>query len=314
MSLLKTNILLKNFSNYRIGGPALFFLEASTEEDLVEGINQWRAIPNPSKFFILGGGTNVLFSDEGFDGLVILNKLSGIEKDWNYIKAASGESFENLLKFCIENSLTGLEWAGGLPGTVGGAVRGNAGAFGGETKDSVVKVKSINLSDFSPEERWKKDLNFSYRDSFFKSGEGEDEFITDVWFGLENGQKSEIESKIEEKINYRIKRHPMEYPNIGSMFKNIPLESLPQNLQEEFATYVKNDPFPIVPVAKLLALAGLKGRRVGGAQVSEKHPNFIVNIDNALSSDVLALMEIEKKEIANKYGIQLEEEILILPQ
>jgi UDP-N-acetylmuramate dehydrogenase len=96
------------------------------------------------------------------------------------------------------------------------------------------------------------------------------------------------------------------------MFKNIPLDSLPVNLKEEFAPFVKDDPFPIVPVAKLLALSDLKGRGQGGAQVSEKHPNFIVNISNASSADVLGLMEIEKKEILDKYGIELEEEVTIL--
>lgn len=312
MSFLKNNILLKNFSNYKIGGPASFFLEVSSVEDLVSGLKQWRQIPGSLKTFILGRGTNVLFQDRGFDGVVILNKFSGIEKDQDLIKVASGTQYSDLLDFCIENSLTGLEWAGGLPGTVGGAVRGNAGAFKGETKDTVVKVKSVNLSDYSEVERWRKDLGFSYRDSIYKSGVGRDEFITYVWFGLSGGFRDEIAKKTQEKIDYRWERHPMEYPNIGSMFKNIPLEKVPQNLKKEFAPYVKDDPFPIVPCAKLLALAGLKGRRLGGAQVSEKHPNFIINVANASSADVLGLMEIEKKEIFDKYGLVLELEVTIL--
>jgi len=312
MSILRNNILLKNFSNFRIGGPASFFLEVSQVSDLAAGLSEYKKIPESERIFILGKGTNVLFQDKGFDGLVIINKLSGIEKDGDLIKVASGTQISELLDYCIENSLTGLEWAGGLPGTVGGAVRGNAGAFRGETKDSVVRVKSVKLSDYSEVERWRKDLGFSYRDSVYKSGTGRDEFITYVWFGLSGGFKDEIRKKTQEKIDYRWEKHPMEYPNIGSMFKNIPQDILPQNLKEEFSPFVKDDPFPIVPAAKLLALAELKGRTLGGAQVSEKHPNFIVNISNATSSDVLGLMEIEKKEIKDKWGIDLEPEITIL--
>lgn len=312
MSFLKNNILLKNFSNYKIGGPAPFFLEVRKVSDLSSGLSEYKKIPGTSRIFILGKGTNVLFSDEGFSGLVILNKMEGIEKDGDLIKVASGTEISELLDFCIENSLTGLEWAGGLPGTVGGAVRGNAGAFKGETKDSVVRVKSIKLSNYSEVERWRKDLGFSYRDSVYKGREGRDEFITYVWFGLSGGFKDEIKKNIQEKIDYRWEKHPMEYPNIGSMFKNIPLEKVPENLKEEFAPFIKDDPFPIVPAAKLLALAGLKGRRLGGAQVSEKHPNFIINLSNASSADVLGLMEIEKKEIFDKYGIELEPEVTIL--
>ena len=312
MSILRNNILLKNFSNFRIGGPASFFLEVSQVSDLAAGLSEYKKIPESERIFILGKGTNVLFQDKGFDGLVIINKLSGIEKDGDLIKVASGTQISELLDYCIENSLTGLEWAGGLPGTVGGAVRGNAGAFRGETKDSVVRVKSVKLSDYSEVERWRKDLGFSYRDSVYKSGTGRDEFITYVWFGLSGGFKDEIRKKTQEKIDYRWEKHPMEYPNIGSMFKNIPQDILPQNLKEEFSPFVKDDPFPIVPAAKLLALAELKGRTLGGAQVSEKHPNFIVNISNATSSDVLGLMEIEKKEIKDKWGIDLEPEVTIL--
>lgn len=312
MSFLKNNILLKNFSNYRIGGPASFFLEVKRIEDLTSGLSEFRKIPQASEIFILGKGTNVLFSDDGFSGLVVLNKLEGIERDGDLIKVASGTLFSDLVDYCMENSLTGLEWAGGLPGTVGGAVRGNAGAFRGETKDSVVRVKSINLGDFSENDRFRKDLDFSYRNSVFKTGSGKDEFITYVWFGLSGGFKDEIKKKTQEKIDYRIERHPLEYPNIGSMFKNIPLEKLSDKLKEEFFPYIKDDPFPIIPVAKLLALAELKGRNLGGAQISEKHPNFIINKSNASASDVLGLMEIEKKEIKERWGIDLEPEITIL--
>ena len=312
MSVLKQNISLSNFSNYRIGGPAQYLSEIFSEEDLINGIKEFRNIKQGGKIFILGGGTNLLIPDEGIEGLVILNKLKGIFIEAEGLRVESGVLISDLLNYCIENGLSGLEWAGGLPGTVGGGVRGNAGAFGGEVKDSVEKVLSINLETFEEQVRNTSDLKFGYRDSVFKSGEGRDDFIVEVYFKLIPGESSEIKNKAQERIDYRWERHPMELPNIGSTFKNIPVKEVPQDILDQFKNSIKNDPFPILPVAKILSVAGLKGKRIGDAQVSEKHPNFIVNLGHAKASDVLSLIEIVKKEIKDKYGLSLEEEIIIL--
>ena len=208
--------------------------------------------------------------------------------------------------------MSGLEWAGGLPGTIAGAVRGNAGAFKGETKDNVVEVESLGLENLNEKIRNNAQCQFGYRNSIFKSGEGLDEFITHVVLELTLGDQEEIKEKIKQKIDYRNNRHPMNYPSLGSTFKNISLDSLSPGLQKEFAEIVKIDPFPIVPTTKLLALCGLKGKRVGGAMISDKHPNFIVNIDNATAKDVKALIEIAKQIIREKYNLSLEEEIIYL--
>lgn len=305
------NISLKDYSNYKIGGPARLFVEVETTEELKEVLIK---INNDKEenVFILGSGTNVLISDEGFNGLVIHDKIQGIEEEGDGLIAGSGVLIKDLLEYCIENSLTGAEWAGGLPGTIAGAVRGNAGAFKGEIKDNVLEVKSLDLKTLNEKIRNNAECQFGYRNSIFKSGEGESEFITHVILGFTLGEKEEIKEKILQKIDYRNNRHPMNYPNIGSTFKNIPLDFLSQNLQKEFAQFVKTDPFPVVPTTKLLALAGLKGRRVGGAMISDKHPNFIVNIDNATSEDVKALIEIARQAIKQKYNISLEEEIIYL--
>lgn len=228
------------------------------------------------------------------------------------MESGSGTSFKELVDFCIENSLSGLEWAGGLPGTVGGATRGNAGAFKGETKDNVLSVDSIDLITLKNRVRSGKECNFGYRTSVFKDEEGEKEMVVSVVFELKLGEPEEIRSATYEKISYRNDRHPLEYPNIGSTFKNIPFGSIPDGLKEEFKMYVKDDPFPIVPVAKLLALSGLKGEKIGGAQISEKHPNFIVNIGNASSEDVRSLIQTAKDAIKKNYLIDLEEEIYYL--
>lgn len=308
MVQIEKDVLLSDYSNYKIGGPARLFVEASSVEELIEILEQ---VQN-DKVFILGEGTNVLISDNGFDGLVIHNKIGGIKNQGSTLTVGSGVLVSDLLAFCIENSLTGLEWAGGLPGTVGGAVRGNAGAFKGETKDSVSEVRSLNIFTLEEKKRTNKECNFDYRDSIFKSGEGEKEFITSVTFSLKPGNKEEIRRAIQEKIDYRKARHPLEYPNIGSIFKNVSFESLASTLREEFRQYVKNDPFPVVPTAKIIFLAGLKGKRIGGAMVSDKHTNFIVNVEGATASDVRQLIAIEKKTVKDKFGIDLEEEIIYL--
>ena len=312
---LKTNVPLKDFSNFRIGGPAEYFFQAHTMEELGEAMR----LSERLNFFILGGGTNVLIDDKGFDGLVIYNKIGGIKLDGTDLTVGSGVLVSDVLDFCIRNSLSGLEWAGGLPGTIGGAVRGNAGAFKGEIKDSVTQVQSLNLSPRGEAGKTQNQMlrnnsecNFAYRSSVFKSEEGKGEFITSVMLRLRLGVKVEIQRKIAEKIDYRNAKHPMNYPNIGSTFKNIPLDSLSEKLQKEFEPFIKTDPFPVVPTTKLLALAGLKGRRIGGAMISDKHPNFIVNVDNAKAQDVQALIKIAKDAIYQKYGISLEEEIIYL--
>lgn len=299
---IQQNVLLSKHSNYKIGGPAKYFTVISSSDDL-KGLNKGR-------IFILGGGTNILFSDEGFDGLVLKNEIRGIKQEGEKLIVGAGELMSDVLNYAVEHNLSGLEWAGGLPGTIGGAVRGNAGAFRGEIKNSVVEVQSINLRTGEKFNRPNKDCDFKYRWSVFKKDS--DEIITSITLELKPGNKEEIQKIADEKIQYRKNRHPLEYPNIGSTFKNIPYDRLSEKLQVEFKPYIKTDPFPVIPTTKLLALADLKGKRIGNAQISDKHPNFIVNLGNAKASDVLALIKTAKETIKNKWGIELEEEIQIL--
>ena len=312
---LQRNVSLKEHSNYKIGGNALYFFEVSSIVSLKDGLSEfYREVGGKNKFpiFILGSGTNVLIDDKGFDGLVIKDEIKLIgPREGRVLKVGAGTLVDELTNFCIENSLSGFEWAGGLPGTIGGAVRGNAGAFKGETKDSVGRVWSINLENFEESERSSDECEFNYRTSVFKTN-AKSEMIISVEFKLQDGDGETIRKLTQEKIDYRRQRHPLEYPNIGSTFKNIPLEKVPKEVIELFAQSIKNDPFPILPAAKLLAMADLKGKRVGDAQISEKHPNFIVNLGNASSEDVKALIKIAKETIRDKYHIELEEEIYYL--
>jgi len=309
--IIQKNVLLKNYSNYKIGGPAAYFLEAKSTEELIEGLRDWKNISSNSKqIFILGGGTNILFSDKGYPGLVIHCEIKGIKLEEEKVRVGAGVLVSELLDFCIKNSLSGFEWAGGLPGTVGGAVRGNAGAFGGEIKDNTVEVRSLNIDNLEELTRDNTDCLFSYRDSYFKKDKGSREIITEITLVLKNKDKEEIKKVIEEKINFRKEKHPLEYPNIGSIFKNIELAKISDSLKEEFGQNVKIDPIPVIPAARIINLCGLKGKRVGDAQFSEKHPNFIVNLVNAKASDVKVLVEMAKKTVYEKFKIQLEEEIM----
>lgn len=315
--MIRQNVPLKEYSNYHIGGSAAYFLEFSSEQELIDGLKEWKRLaenfPEEKKrIFVLGKGTNVLISEKGFPGLIIHNVIKGIEKNGEEITVGAGELVSDVLNVCIKNSLSGLEWAGGLPGTIGGAVRGNAGAFKGETKDSVSEVISFETQSLVEKKRNNLQCLFDYRDSIFKSGEAKNEVILYITFKLQNKNKEKISQAIQEKIDYRNEKHPMEYRSIGSTFKNVSLSLIPVNIKNELSQYVKDDPFPVIPVAKLLYLCDLKGKRVGDAQISEKHPNFIVNLGNAKYQDVKTLIGFAKTRVKEKFGITLEEEIIYL--
>ena len=214
-----------------------------------------------------------------------------------------------------DKGLAGLEWAGGLPGFVGGAVRGNAGAFKGEMKDSIIEVTSLDISGTEPKliKRNNSDCHFGYRSSIFKEKDGE-EIVLEVRFALEPGNKEKIQKAINDKIAWRKARQPLDHPNVGSIFKNIDWHLVPKKWQEdeELKSHLKTDPFPILPAATLIDKTGLKGEEVGGAMVSPKHPNFIINSNNASAEDVKALIKIVKERVHDKYDIWLEEEVMIV--
>lgn len=309
--MLLNFIPLKKYSNYKIGGNASYFYEFKTQEELIAALSEFAQVVKNGKILILGKGTNVLFSDDGFDGMVLKNSLDFIEREGLFINAGSGTLMDTLVSYCCQNALSGLEWAGGLPGTVGGAIRGNAGAFMGETKDNIESVESLDIHSLKLIRRNRRECNFGYRQSIFKNGSGKDEIILSVKFKLKKGNIKEIKKLTQEKIDYRIDRHPLDLPNIGSIFKNVPVEKVSPEVRKEFEKSIKQDPFPVVPAAKLIVSSGLMGKKIGGAQISLKHPNFIVNFNNAKARDVLSLIDLVKKEVKKKFDIDLEEEVMI---
>ena len=291
--MIKQNEPLANHCTYRIGGPARVLFSAADEREIIAGIEI--AKENRFKTMILGGGSNILFSDRGFDGLVLklannFIKIAEEKEDRAVVLAGAGAPLAALVKFALDNSLAGMEWAAGIPGTAGGAIRGNAGAFGREIGASVLRVRALEISGKSvvPAIVGKEDCAFGYRESVFKRNKNL--VITAAKFVLEKGNANEIADKIKECAEKKRISQPLDFPSAGSVFKN------PEGF---FA-------------AKIIEDCGLKGRSAGGAQISEKHANFIVNRGNARADDVLALIAQIKAAAKEKFAVDLKEEIEIV--
>ncbi len=293
MIMIKQNEPLSEYCTYRIGGPARVLFSAANEREIIAGIET--AKENRFKMMILGGGSNVLFSDRGFDGLILklannFVKIAEEKEDRAAVLAGAGAPLAALVKFALDNSLAGMEWAAGIPGTVGGAVRGNAGAFGREIGAAVSRVRALEISgkNVAPAIVEKEDCAFGYRESIFKRNKNL--VVAAAKFVLEKGDADEIAAKIKECAEKKRVSQPLDFPSAGSVFKN------PEGF---FA-------------AKIIEDCGLKGRSAGGAQISEKHANFIINRGNAKASDVLELIAQIKIAAKEKFAVDLKEEIEIV--
>lgn len=314
MTVLLQNIPLADYTTYKIGGPAKYFAEVKNKEDIVDVLNEYKDYSSINKkIFILGGGANTLFSDEGYDGLVLKISMADIVMgDDNTICIGAGAKLQDILCFAAERNLTGIEWAAGIPGSFGGAIRGNAGAFGKEMKDCVISVKSVAIQNCDKIiERQNNGEVFGYRASVFKSV-AQNEIIVSGEIKLTLGNATEIQAKIQSHLDYRKEKQPLEWPSAGSVFKNVDVSKITQEQLQKWKDVIKTDPFPVIPVALLILGAGLKGKTIGGAMISEKHSNFFINTGNAKASDVKALIDFTKKTIQEKFGITIEEEIQIV--
>lgn len=301
---IQANIKLAKYTTFKIGGPAKYFFIASDNEDLVRAITFAKRLKIPA--YVLGGGSNVLVSDNGFNGLVIVNKAKDIIiKPDDKVVADAGVNLMELVNKTVEAGLTGLEWAAGIPGTVGGAVRGNAGAYRGEMADNFIGVEVMRgAKQFI----LKKDqCKFGYRDSIFKHNK---DLIITAEFQLAPGDRSQSQAQIKEILVKRQVKHPLQYPSAGSIFTNVLLDTHNQDLLKKVpnlpAEYLK---YKKIPAAWLIEQLDLKGKTIGGAQVSDKHANFIVNTGKATANDVIQLISLIKMKVRNTYGIELMEEI-----
>lgn len=303
--IIEKNVELAPLTTFKIGGRAKFFVEVVSKEELVAAVQYARE--NKLKIFILGGGSNVLISDNGFDGLVIRIKNSEMEIiDEVEIICAAGVKLMELVNFSVKNKLTGLEWAAGIPGTVGGAVRGNAGAFGGEIKDSVLNVEIIDLNkeELTIETLAREQCQFDYRSSLIK--ESDSLVIVMVRFKLE---KTDVNSEAEIAAIIEKRKHNQPVgPSAGSFFKNPKVTDAKtiEKFEHDMEMEMRGEK---LPAGWFIDDLGFKGKKIGGAQVSEKHGNFIMNSGKASAEDVIILSSFLKQKVRDSYGVQLEEEV-----
>jgi UDP-N-acetylmuramate dehydrogenase len=300
---IQKNIKLSDYSTFRIGGEAKFFVEAKNEEELLEAINY--AKENNLKFFILGGGSNILFADEGFDGIIIKIQNTKYQMLDTNIDCGAGLLLSQAVNIAKDNSLSGLEWASGIPGTVGGAIRGNAGAFGSDMSSVILEVKAYDISESRIMNYESSSCDFEYRDSIFK--QNNNLIIISAKIKLEKGNRDEMEARMKEIISKRIEKQPKGFSS-GSFFKNPVVEN--RDLKERFESETESRIVDgKIPAGWLIDRVNLLGKKIGGAMVSEKNGNFIINNGNATSKDIIALAGIIKQEVKNKFGVELEEEI-----
>lgn len=284
---IKYNEPMKKHTTMKVGGLCDCMVEPSSIEEIQKVLEYVKE--NNIKYYIIGNGSNLLVKDEGVHALIIkiANKFSGFEVNGEYIKAYSGCSVPKLSQIAKENSLSGLEFACGIPGSVGGGIRMNAGAYGSEMVNVVEKVGFLdengNLKEIDG-----KDAHFTYRHSMFV--DNPQYVVVYAIYKLVKGNKEEISKIMEENMNSRKQKQPIEYPNFGSVFKR------PEGYF----------------VGKLVDDCGLKGYKIGGAQVSTKHSGFMINIGDATCKDVLDLIEYVKKKVYEKFNVKLQEEVVIL--
>jgi UDP-N-acetylmuramate dehydrogenase len=299
--MIREHVPLAPYSSFRVGGKARYFVTVQTLAQLTEAVREAKKHHWP--MFILGGGTNLIVADHGFPGLVIQLQIDQFKIENSTIEADTSVSMKTLFDRSIEAGLAGLKWAGGLPGTFGGAILGNAGAFGGEIKDGIESVTSFDPDSEKISTRTNTECQFIYRGSIFKANV---EIIVSATVRLTPGDARQLRQTADDHIHYRQEKHPLEYPNAGSVFKNTPVEKVPGQHLANWVTVIKNDPFPVVPTAKIIADAGLKGLTVGQAQVSEKHTNYIVNLGAATATDIVTLIDTVRSTVKEKFQIDLE--------
>lgn len=296
---------LSKHVNFRIGGPTKYYAE-------VKSIDETKSLIQAAKdegidYIVLGGGANVLVSDDGFDGLVIKLGLRGTKVEGDKLIAEAGAMNAAAARTAAEAGLTGLEWAVTIPGTVGGMVYGNAGCYGSETKDVVESVEV--LKDGKIVTLKNKNLDFGYRHSILKDDKSV--IALEVTFKLKSGDKAEIDERMKYLIEQRKEAQPFANSSAGCVFKNFEfkddsdVEKLKriERVPEEF---IQNK---VIPAGWLIQKLGLKEKSIGGAEISDIHGNFIVNNGDATASDVIQLISLAKMRARDEYGIQLQEEV-----
>ncbi len=285
---LQKNIPLKNYTTFKIGGPAKYFFKARKKEDLIKAIKAAKEFNLP--FFILGVGSNLLISDKGFKGLVIKNEARNFEIKKERIIAESGAILDKVVARAVKVGLAGLEKGSGIPGTLGGAVYGNAGCPKGDWEiGKLIKEVELLMPNGKIKRKGKNWFSFQYRNSRLKKAKDKKPIILEIVLKLKKGKPQDLKKRRQEILKIKSEKLPPGF-SAGSIFKN-PSKK---------------------PAGFLIDKCGLKEKKIGKAQISPKHANFIVNLKGAKATDVLKLINLAKKKVKNKFGISLKEEIQFL--
>ncbi len=284
---IKYNVSMKNYTTVKVGGPCDAIIFPNSIDEIKEIVSYCKK--QNLKFYIIGNGSNLLVKDEGIHALLIKinSKFSDVKIDGDTIITMAGATMPYVSQIAKKNSLCGFEFACGIPGTIGGGIKMNAGAYNGQISDILEDVTYIddklNIKKIS-----NKDCMFGYRKSIFI--DNPEYIILSATFRLNKGSKEEIENKMKENSKLRKEKQPLEYPNFGSVFKR------PKGYF----------------VGKLISDAGLRGYKIGGAQVSTKHTGFIINTGNATCNDIIELIKHIQSTVYDKFNVKLETEVIII--
>ena len=306
---IKRNVPLAPFTNFQIGGSAEYFAQVKSTADIEQTLSFSQK--NALSVTPIGLGTNILVSDKGIRGLVIRmeNTIYRVHKHSGTLLADAGTDWNSLVQNVAKDGWGGLEWGVGIPGTVGGAVYGNAGAFGGEVKDILLWALAYDTKNNTLVSLKRKDCAFSYRHSIFKTKKY---LIVSASFQIQEKDPSLLMHQMKETLQFRKKKHSTAYPTCGSYFKNILFNNIPKKIQDELLSSPVGHlakKYGKIPAGFLIESCGLKGTQRGGARISEKHANFLINYKNATAQDILDLATLVKEKVFFRYNIVLEEEV-----
>lgn len=305
MIRVQENVPLAPYTTFQIGGPARYFVEVKSEDDIISALLWARERSLP--YVVIGGGSNLLVPDDGIEALVIKMCLAEWDVSGTLLKADAGCNLYELIRKCATYGLGGWEKLAGIPGTLGGALRGNAGAFGPEIKDFVVWVKAINSTTFEAHEFSNEECAFLYRSSFFK--QRPEWIITAAHLRLVKISPEESTKRTKETVREREKRHIQDVRAAGSYFMNpVAPDDIRELFEKEKNTRSREGR---VPAGWLIEKAGMKGARVGNAEASEQHPNYLVNTGAATAAQVKALAMRIKDAVEKQFGIRLQEEAAV---
>lgn len=292
---------LGNHTNFRIGGPADLFAVCKSRDELSKALSLLRR--EGVTFYVLGGGTNILFPDQGIRGVVLQVRNTEWRVIGNEVVVGAGMNIGLTVYQCLKAGLTGLEFAVGIYGTIGGAIRGNAGSFGHEMKDFVVSCDVVT-ADGTAKTLTNEQMRFNYRDSLIKH---EPMTIISARLKLHRGNVAEARQSIARNIEYKRSHQPLSFPSAGCIFKNYILKSGDEQLRKEFSEVLQRG--NVIPAWTFIERVGLAGKRVGGIQISDQHANFFLNVGEGTAEQVVMLASLVKQRVRDQYAVQLEEEV-----